>query len=50
MYFSSCLNTAERFDPHTGRWEMLPPLNECRRALSLVALPDGIYAIGGYNG
>lgn len=25
-------------------------MNECRRALSLVALPDGIYAIGGYNG
>ena len=29
---------------------MLPALNEPRRALSLVALPDGIYAIGGYNG
>jgi hypothetical protein len=25
-------------------------MNECRRALALVALPDGIYAIGGYNG
>lgn len=33
-----------------GEWELLPPLKEHRRALSLVALPDGIYAIGGYNG
>lgn len=49
-YYSNCLNSAERFDPDTGVWEMLPPMNECRRALSLVALPDGIYAIGGYNG
>lgn len=49
-YFSACLNTAERFDPHTGAWEILPPMNECRRALALVALPDGVYAIGGYNG
>jgi hypothetical protein len=29
---------------------MLPSLKEHRRALSLVALPDGVYAIGGYNG
>jgi influenza virus NS1A-binding protein len=48
--YSNCLNTAERFDPATGKWEMLPNLNESRRALALVALPDGIYAIGGYNG
>jgi influenza virus NS1A-binding protein len=47
---NSCLSTAERFDPVTGQWEMLPPLKEHRRALSLVALPDGVYAIGGYNG
>ena len=25
-------------------------MNEPRRALTAVALPDGIYAIGGYNG
>lgn len=29
---------------------MLPEMNEARRALAAVALPDGIYAIGGYNG
>jgi hypothetical protein len=29
---------------------LLPNLNEHRRALSVVAMPDGIYAIGGYNG
>jgi len=25
-------------------------MNQSRRALSVVALPDGIYAIGGYSG
>jgi len=29
---------------------MLPPMKESRRALAAVALPDGIYAIGGYDG
>jgi hypothetical protein len=29
---------------------MLPEMNEARRALATVALPDGIYAIGGYDG
>lgn len=48
--FSACLNTAERFDFTKNEWEALPPLQEYRRALSLVALPDGVYAIGGYNG
>ena len=47
---SNCLRTAERFDFNTGEWEMLPDMNEARRALAAVALPDGIYAIGGYDG
>ena len=33
-----------------GKWELLKSLKEHRRALALVALPDGIYAVGGYNG
>ena len=47
---SNCLRTAERYDFTTGQWEMLPEMNEARRALAAVALPDGIYAIGGYDG
>jgi hypothetical protein len=47
---SNCLRTAERYDFVTGQWEMLPEMNEARRALAAVALPDGIYAIGGYDG
>jgi influenza virus NS1A-binding protein len=31
-------------------WEEMPPMQEARRALAAVALPDGIYAIGGYDG
>jgi len=44
------LNTVERFDPQKNAWEMVAPLNVCRRALSAVTLPDGIYAIGGFDG
>lgn len=47
---NSCMNTAERLCLETGKWEILPPMKETRRALTAVALPDGIYAIGGYNG
>jgi len=47
---NQCLSSAERYDPVTGKWEVIAPLNEPRRALAAVALPDGIYAIGGYNG
>lgn len=47
---ASCLSTVERFDPLTNKWEMVAPMNEGRRALAAVAMPDGIYAIGGYNG
>jgi len=47
---NQCLNAAERLCPETGKWESLPPMRELRRALTAVALPDGIYAIGGYNG
>lgn len=47
---NACLQTAERFDMSTGKWEMIASMNEGRRAHAAVALPDGIYAIGGYNG
>jgi len=47
---NSCLDTAERFDHASGKWEMIASLSVGRRALSVVALPDGIYAIGGYSG
>ena len=47
---NTCLSTAERYDPVTKKWEKLADLNIPRRALSAVALPDGIYAIGGFDG
>ena len=47
---NACLASAERFDPVLGKWELIAPMKEARRALTAVALPDGIYAIGGYNG
>jgi len=45
-----CLNEVERYDPVKGVWETIAPLNTARRALAAVTLPDGIYAIGGYDG
>ena len=40
----------ERYDPRTGKWEFIASLNIPRRALAVVSLPDGMYAIGGYDG
>lgn len=45
-----CLNSAERYDFQTEKWIDLAAMHEARRALALVAMPDGIYAIGGYDG
>lgn len=45
-----CLSQAERYDFAIGQWEMLPPMTDNRRALAVVAMPDGIYALGGYDG
>lgn len=47
---NSSLSSVERFNPETQKWELIAPLKEARRALTAVALPDGIYAIGGFNG
>ena len=44
---NTCLETAERYCFIKKEWEELPPMQEARRALAAVALPDGIYAIGG---
>ena len=47
---AACLNSAEKYDFATQAWTMLPPMTDARRALAVVAIPDGIYAIGGYDG
>lgn len=47
---SSCLRSVERYDVLKNKWEQVASMNEGRRALAAVAMPDGIYAIGGYNG
>ena len=47
---STCLKSVERFNLQTYEWEKIADLNEPRRALAAVSLPDGVYAIGGYNG
>jgi N-acetylneuraminic acid mutarotase len=47
---NTCLSSVERYDPQTGIWEPLANLNVPRRALAAVCLPDGIYAVGGFDG
>lgn len=46
----SILKSAEAFNLETNTWEEIPPMKFARRALSCVAMPDGIYALGGYDG
>jgi hypothetical protein len=45
---NTCLKTVEVYT--SGKWGHCAPLNIPRRALAGVALPDGIYAIGGFDG
>lgn len=50
QFYSCCLCSVERFDPEKNEWELIASLNTPRRALAAVTLPDGIYAIGGFDG
>ena len=45
---NTCLKTVEVFT--SGKWGHCGPLNIPRRALAAVSLPDGIYAVGGFDG
>jgi N-acetylneuraminic acid mutarotase len=47
---ASCLSSVERYDPTTQKWEAVANMNQKRRALAAVAMPDGVYAIGGFDG
>jgi len=44
------LITAEKYDFGTQKWTVLGKMSDQRRALSAVSLPNGVYAIGGYDG
>ena len=45
-----CLDSIESYDFETGKWEAIGTMDQAKRALSSVSLPDGIYVVGGYNG
>mmetsp|Transcript_33008 Transcript_33008/g.29261 ORF Transcript_33008/g.29261 Transcript_33008/m.29261 type:complete len:121 (+) Transcript_33008:312-674(+) len=34
----------------TSKWEIIGKMKDSRRALSAVSLPNGVYALGGYDG
>lgn len=44
---SLAVQTAERFDPRSGRWETLPPMPVPSGGLAAVALDDAVVAIAG---
>lgn len=44
------LKSFEYYDIKSNCWCKLEEMNQCRKGLSAVFMPDGIYAIGGYDG
>lgn len=40
-------DAAERFDPHAGRWERLPPIPTSRHGLGAAAIGASIHVISG---
>ena len=44
------LASCERFNWHKSKWENIPNMKTPRRCFTLVSLPHGLMAIGGFNG
>lgn len=44
------LNTAEYYDPKTGRWTEIARMNQCRFGVGCAILDNYIYAVGGSDG
>lgn len=47
---SVVLSSCERFNWKKSKWEVISNMKTPRRCFTLVSLPHGILAIGGYNG
>lgn len=45
-----CLQSVERYSFATDKWQMVTELDRPLKAMGAVALPDGIYVIGGFDG
>lgn len=45
-----CLKTVEKYDIKNNTWHCVQPMSQGRRALNAQTLPDGVYAIGGFDG
>lgn len=46
---SLAVDTAERFNPHAGRWETLPPMPVPSGGLAALSLDDAVIAVSGGN-
>lgn len=47
---TSCLMSAEMYDPLSDQWTVLAAMSIRRSGVSLVACDDRVFAIGGYDG
>lgn len=47
---SHCLQSVERYCFATDSWEFVQKLDRPLKAMGAVALPDGIYVVGGFDG
>lgn len=48
--FRYCDNGSECFDPDTGQWSRVPPMNQCRSNHTVQPLGGYLYSLGGYDG
>uniref|UniRef100_F1KWQ3 Kelch-like protein 18 n=1 Tax=Ascaris suum TaxID=6253 RepID=F1KWQ3_ASCSU len=44
------LSTVEMFDPTTGKWSCVQPMNSIRSRVGVAVMNRQLYAIGGFNG
>lgn len=48
--FRYCDNGSECFDPETGQWDRVTPMNQCRSNHTVQPLEGFLYSLGGYDG
>lgn len=46
---NNILNSCERFNFEKNAWEAVPHMKNQRRSFAMVAVPQGIFAIGGHS-
>ena len=45
-----CLSSAERYDPSTNQWTLLPRLSAPRSGVAVRSIHGSLLAVGGFDG